>query len=247
MGTRLNKKLGWALTGLERDEYGRLTDPRVSIDAVSRRVEDFAPLYQEYLEAMRDAERRGGDDMQQSNAWFDLMMSIEMLKAAREQNDVFDWPVTFRSDAGRPDLLLIQPVGYSGWSRYGDHIDQQEEAMLHPGVEPRVVPMPYGIYPFEGLYMDSRNGHQVDSTAKRTIDRLLDQKDEDEDEDKKEVRLKAANHLARTLGFGDAGQARQYLAPVVPPDIRYVISWLNLFNGPDVWLQLRPVLYVYWS
>lgn len=245
MGIRLHKKLGWALTGLECDEHGRLTDPRVSLDGASRYVEDFAPLYLEYLEAMRDAERRGGDDMQQSDAWFDLMMSIEMLKAAREQNDVLDWPVTCRSDAGRSDLLLIQPVGYQGWSRYGDHIDQQEEAMLYPGMEPRVVPMPYGIYPFEGLYMDSRDGRQLDSTAKRMIDRLLDQKDEDEN--KKEIRLGAANHLARTLGFDDAEQAREHIAPVVPPDIRYVISWLNLLNGPDAWLQLRPVLYVYWS
>lgn len=245
MGTRLYKKLGWALTGLERDEHGRLTDPRVSIDGVSRYVEDFAPLYLEYLEAARDAERRGGSDEQQSDAWFDLMLSIEMVKEAREKDGVLDWPVTCRSDAGFRDLLLIQPVGYSGWSRYGDHIDQQEEGMLYPGMEPRLVPMPYGIYPFEGLYMDSRNGRRLDSTAKRLIDRLLDRKDESEEV--RPERRKAADHLARTLGFDDADHAQQHIAPMVPGDIRYVISWLNLLNGPDVWLQLRPVLYVYWS
>lgn len=245
MGIRLHKKLGWALTGLERDERGRLTDSRVSPDAVDRRMEDFAPLYLEYLEATRDAERRDGDDMQQSTAWFDLMMSIEMVKAAREQDGPLDWPVTCRSDAGLPDLLLIQPVGYHGWSRYGDHLDQQEEAMLHPGTEPRVVPMPYGIYPFEGLYMDSRTGERVDSTAKRMIDKLLYQPDPEQGI--RPERIKAADHLARTMGFNGAVQALQHLAPAVPPDIHYVISWLNLFNGPDVWLQLRPVLYVYWS
>lgn len=245
MGIRLHKKLGWALTGLERDEHGRLTDPRVSLDGASRYVEDFAPLYLEYLEALRDAERRDGSDMEQSEAWFDVMMSIEMVKAAREKDGVLDWPVTCRSDAGLRDLLLIQPVGYSGWSRYGDHIDQQEEAMLYPGIEPRVVPMLYGIYPFEGLYMDSRDGRKLDSTAKRLVDRLL--KAAEKDDDKREDRLQAADHMAKSMGFENAGHAQEHVAPVVPPDIRYVISWLNLFNGPDVWLQLRPVLYVYWS
>ncbi len=243
MGIRLNKKLGWALTGLERDEYGRLTDPRINPDAVGRYVEDFAPLYLEYLEAMRNAERRDGDDMQQSTEWFDLMMSIEMVKAAHKQDGVLNWPVTCRSDAGRRDLLLIQPVGYQGWSRYDDHIDQQEEAALHPGVEPRVVPMLRGIYPFEGLYMDSRTGRPLDSTVKRLIDKLTTVWTE---ENADRFRS-AAEHLARTIGFKDTDEALDHIAPVVPPDVRYVISWLNLFNGPDVWLQLRPVLYVYWS
>jgi len=239
VGIRLHKKLGWALTGLERDEHGRLTDPRVSLDGASRYVEDFAPLYLEYLEALRDAEPENSD------AWFDLMMSIEIVKAAREQDGPLDWPVTCRSDAGFRDLLLIQPVGYLGWSRYGDHLDQQEEMMLHPGTEPRAVPMPYGIYPFEGLYMDSRTGRKLDSTAKRIVDRLLEAAEEDEG--KREDRLKAADHLAKSMGFENAGHAKKHIAPIVPPDVRYVISWLNLLNGPDAWLQLRPVLYVYWS
>jgi hypothetical protein len=239
VGIRLNKKLGWALTGLERDEHGRLTDPRVSLDGVNRYVEDFAPLYLGYLEALRDAEPENSD------AWFDLMMSIEMVKAARDQDGVLNWPVTCRSDAGYRDLLLIQPVGYQGWSRYGDPLDQQEEAMLYPGMEPRVVPMPYGIYPFEGLYMDSRTGQKLDSTAKRIVDRLLEAAEKDDD--KREDRLKAADHLAKSMGFENAGHAKEHIAPIVPPDVRYVISWLNLLNGPDAWLQLRPVLYVYWS
>src|SRR5690606_40274420 len=98
------------------------------------------------------------------------------------------------SEAGLRDTTPIRPVGYSHGSRYGDAIDQNEENALHPDEYFRTVPLPYGIYPFEGLYMDSRDGRRLDSAAKRMIDRLIDAMDEDEP--KNEMRLKAADRLA---------------------------------------------------
>lgn len=240
MGTGLYKKLGWALTGLECDEKtGKLTDPRINTAALASRPEDIGPPYLAYLKALRDAAPENSDE------WFDLMMTISMIEAARETEKISPWPITRDADSGRPDVLMIQPVGFSHWTRYGDQIDHAEENSLHADEWGRIVEMPYGIYPFEGLYMDSRNGRRLDSTAKRMIDRMLDEKDKDPE--KSEVRQKVATRLARTLGFEDVEQARKYIAPVVPADVRHIASWLNLFNGPDVWLQLRPVLYAYWS
>lgn len=243
MGIHLFKKLGWGLTGLEHDKSGRLTDPRINADVLIQHPEEVGPEYQQYLEALRDAEHRPGSDLEQSEEWFNLSMTIAMVEAAREQDKVLPWPVTRESESGRRDLLLIQPVGFSHWTRYADAIDQNEENALHPGEDWRIVPMPYGIYPFEGLYMDSRDGRRLDSTAKRLIDKLAAKWDEEDGQKYRD----AADHLARVLGFEDSGQALKHMAPVVPEDVRYVISWLNLFNGPDVWLQLRPMLCVYWS
>lgn len=244
MGIRLWKKLGWGITGLEHDmQTGALTDPRINADALIQHPESVGPHYLEYLKARLDAERRPGEDVEQGEEWFDLAMTIAMVEAATEDGDDLPFPVTRESEAGRRDLLLIQPVGYSQWSRYADRIDHAEEGALHPDDPHRVVPMPHGIYPFEGLYMDSRDGRRLDTTAKRLIDKLATKWDGDDGEKYR----KAADHLARVSGFEDSDQALEHMAPVVPPDIRYVISWLNLFNGPDVWLQLRPMLYVYWS
>lgn len=242
MGIHLYKKMGWGLTGLEYDQQtGALTDSRIDARSSSFILppDRVGPEYLDYLEARREGEAPESED------WFDLSMTIEMVKTDKEKNGEIPWPVTRETESGRKDLLLIQPPGFSHWTRYGDQIDQAEENSAHPNEWGRVVEMPYGLYPFEGLYMDSRTGRQLDSTAKRMIDRLLDRKDEDEAA--RPERLKAANHLARVLGFDDAGHAQEHIAPVVPPDIRFVISWLNLFNGPDVWLQLRPMLYVYWA
>lgn len=240
MGIHLYKKLGWGLTDVAHDQQtGALTDPRVNAGSSSFTMppDEVGPQYLEYLEALRAAEPENSD------AWFDLSMTIEMVKADQEKNGPLPWPVSREGESGRRDLLLIQPVGFSHWTRYGDPLDQAEENALYPDTYFRIVPMPFGIYPFEGLYMDSRDGRRLDTTAKRMIDRLLAKQETEEDQQFR----KAADHLAKVLGFEDAEQARQHIAPAVPPDIRYVISWLNLFNGPDVWRQLRPMLYVYWS
>lgn len=240
MGIRLYKKLGWAMSGLEHNQRtGALTDLRVNASALTHGLDDVGPQYLEYLDALRAAEPENSD------TWFDLSMTIQMVESDQEKNGEIPWPVTREAESGRRDVLMIQPPGYSHWTRYGDQIDQAEENAVHPDEWGRIVEMPYGLYPFEGLYMDSRDGRKLDSAAKRMIDRVLNSMDENET--KNASRLKAANHLARNLGFNDAEQARQYIAPVVPSDVRHVVSWLNLFSGPDVWLKLRPVLYVYWA
>lgn len=241
MGIRPYKKLGWGLTGLEHNAMGHVTDPRINTDALLNRMseESVGPLYLDYLRALRDAEPENSD------AWFDVMMSVGMVEADLEQNGRVEWPLTHQSDAGRRDLLLIQPVGYRNWSRYGDIIDHAQEEVLYSGIEPRVDLMPHGIFPYEGLYMDSRTGRKLDSTAKRLFERLLEHVGDAPE--KQEIRQRAALHLATTMGFETSEEARRYIAPVVPPDIMHVITWLNLFNGPDVHLGLRPMLYTYWT
>lgn len=240
MGIHLYKKMGWGLTGLNHDrETGAMTDPRVNravLDAHSN-ADQVGGNYLQYLEALRDAEPENSDP------WFDLMMSVEMVKETKSREGRLDWPVTRCSESGRRDVLLIQPVGYPHWTRYGDQIDQAEENAAHGDEWGRLVEFRHGIYPFEGLYMDSRDGRRLDSTAKRTIDKLLVRQETEEDQKFRG----AADHLAKVLGFTDSAQAQKYIAPEVPSDIRHVASWLDLFTGPDVWLQLRPMLYVYWA
>jgi hypothetical protein len=190
------------------------------------------------LKGLREAEE------EHSLAWIDLSMTIGMVESAEAADGALMWPVIRESETGLRDLLLIQPVGFNRWNRYGDQIDQTEENLLYPDEVARVIPSPYGIYPFEGLYMDSRDGRRLDSTAKRLIERMASTVEKGE---KGRRQRDAAEHLSRVLGFDNTDQALDHMVPVVPPDVRYVISWLNLFNEPDLWLQLRPMLYVYWS
>lgn len=55
------------------------------------------------------------------------------------------------------------------------------------------------------------------------------------------------NLLSEHLGFKDYAQANRYIAPIVPGEIRALAEFGDLFTSPDVLLQLRPLLYCYWS
>lgn len=237
MGIRLSKKLGWGLTDLQCDELGRVADPRVNPAALDQGTRDVGPQYLEHLKALRDQEPENSD------AWFDVMLTIGMTEEAVKSDGHLPWPVVRPFEGGLRNVLLVQPVGYN-WSRYDDPIDVAEENALHPDtLGGRIVPMEYGIYPFEGLYMDSRTGRRLDSTVKRLIDRLTTRWTEEN----ADAFRSAAEHMAKVLGFKNTDEALEYIAPIVPPDIRYVDSWLGLFTGPEVLLQLRPMLYAYWS
>lgn len=240
MGIRLSKKLGWGLTDVMHDDKGYVSDPRINASALNPPGGEFIAGYLEYLESLK------GDEPNISDEWFEVMLTIQMIEESRRREEHIPWPVTRPFEGGCWNVLLVQPVGFDKWSRYDDPIDVAEECASDSGtLGGRVTPMPYGIFPFEGLYMDSRDGRRLDSTAKRMIDRLLDGGPEDAGVSPE--RHRAAGHLARVLGFEDTDEASRCIAPVVPSDIRNVCSWLDLFTGPDVWLQLRPMLYVYWS
>lgn len=237
VGVRIHKVVGWALTDLEHDGM-TLTDPRINQSvAFQSPPDDFVPLYMGYLKEV------GEGQLPDSDEHFDVQGEIMMLEVLLEQGRPLYWPVVRDGEYGRPDVLVIRPPAMPEWERYGDPIDHLDESNRNPDGLIRVEPLPFGVYPYEGLYMDSRDGRHLDSTAKRTVDRLADRFGGDNGEKFR----RAADHLARSVGFEDADQALVHTAPRVPGDVLRFASWLGLFTGPDVWLQLRPVLYVYWS
>lgn len=243
MGIRINKKLGYGLTDVQHDN-GRITDPRINVS--SRLLvphEDVARDYLAHLAERRttEGEKSGAAAGEPSNEWIDVCMEYEAVSLSLEREGHLKPPVTWESEAGWQEMLLVQPLGFPGWSHHDDPIDYLEETELYEPVTPRVVPAPRGIHPFEGLYVDSRDGRRLDSTAKRLTDRLLGKRN-----DRPDFR-RAADHLAKTMGFADAAEAQQLIAPFIPDDVRRLCEWGELFTSPDVWLQLRPMLYVYWA
>lgn len=235
MGMRIHKILGYGLDDVQH-EGGRITDPRINVSGHLLMAPDqVGPEYRAHLEKLRDAER------EHSDAWFDIETEIQLLRATPGR---LDWPVTWECEYGRQDVLLIRPMAFGKWSRYDDPIDYAEECALHEDpTAPRVVPLPQGIWPFESLYMDSRDGRRLDGTVKWVFDRLMHGKTDGPTPEQR----RAVDHLAHRLGFDDADQARTCIVPWVPGDVRRIASWGSLFTEPDVWLKLRPMLYVYWS
>lgn len=238
MGTRIHKKLGWGLTDLKLNDEGQLDDPRINNQALEGTYDGVGPGYLHYLETLREAE--GTAYQEWSELWMVIQTASDVLN---KSNQVTPWPLIHEPESGRPDVLLVQPIGFPKWSRHDDPIDYAEECALHEAMESRIVALPNGIHPFSHTLMDRRNGRLMDDGAYRLIRRMLDHPRIDTDS---KVRA-AADHLAKASKFNSADHAIENLVPAVPADIRHVCSWTGIFTAPDVWLQLRPMLYTYWA
>lgn len=236
MSDRIYKQLGWGLTDLNEDERGYTDDPRINPDALLHRPE-LGPEYLEYIRKLCEAAEETHD------AWFDLTTIIAMIEADQEKGVTVPWPITHSGEPHQGRVVLIQPPGFSRWSQYNNPIDNAEESLRSTWGEPRTMLFQHGIFPFVDLYMDSRTGRDLDTKIAVAMKNCMDHPI---DKDTKK-RLERADRLAQFLGFENLEEANQHVAPRVPADIRYFCDWVNLFTGPDVWLQLRPMLYVHWS
>jgi hypothetical protein len=235
MGIRVSKKIGWGLTDIQH-ENGRITDPRINVSShLLMPPDSVGPPYLEYLGALADAE------VPESYDHTDILLEAEMVKEALKREGGLPWPITWQSEYGRADTLLVQPVAALDWSRHDDPIDFIEESFFSRPMDPRVFPIRNGIHPYEGLYMDGRSGKRLDSSAVNIMRRVLAR------EDGKPERRQAADSLALSLGFSSADEAQSLIIPFIPGDIRRVAAWGDLFSGPTAWLDLRPLLYVYWA
>lgn len=236
VGIRIHKKIGWGLTDLKYDGEGRVIDPRVNSRVLDNPPDEVGPECLMHLEGLRDALPEDSDE------YFDITMEIGMVTEARRRGRRIWWPVTHEPEAGRPDVLLVQPIGLPDWSRYDDPIDYAEEVALREPRESRVVPIPRGIHPFDGLYMHARTGARLNAAGVNAFRALS--RSESPEEAKRAVLL---DKVAGKLGFADRADAERGIVPWVPGDVRRVCAWANLFADPNTWRQLRPLLYVYWA
>lgn len=236
MKARIHKRLGWGLTNLKHDENGQIVDSRINAAALKGRPGTIGESYLDYLEAPCKTEW-AHDDLN------DLWMVVKNVTEATRGGQELPWPIIHQAASGRPDVLLIQPVGFPKWSRYDDSIDQSEAQALHGSTEARVIDLPNGIFPFSSTLMNGLTGQPVDSTAFHLIGRLLKRPDVDTDPQYR----RSADHLAKVSGFTDAVQAIEHTVAAVPADVRYLCSWAEIFTEPDTWMQLRPMAYTYWT
>lgn len=233
MGIRLKKCMGYALTDVQTTERGEIADERIN-------SESFLLNYQhrdldEYKQFLL---KKGGDSL---DTQLEISM-LNMLKTNRiDTADVCIW----NGEYGSPEVLLLPPLGLEKrWVRYDDDLDYTEERLRHDpdNLEPRILILPHAPYPFN-LYIDRITGERVKDTV-WTWWQLRHATSEGEE--KKEA-LESLDLLSEDMGYADFAEAKDRVIPVIPDDVRHVAEWGELFTGPDVWKQLRPALYTYWT
>lgn len=229
MGIRVHKKIGYGLADVATTNLeSRISDERINLNSPAIRQEHM-PI-EPYEDWLRAQQLNGDPD-------FSYALDLAILGDSKKSFDL-ESAVTHNGEFGLSNVLLIIPPSFQdSWTRYDDPMDYIEETHLREDPQANwVKQLKSGIYPFVG-YMDKRTGKDLD-------DRIFHWVRATHTPQFKEVNL---DTLAKAAGFKDHNDAVENVAPIVPPDVKNVAQFLELFTADDVWLQLRPLIYVYWS
>lgn len=229
MAIRIHKAIGYGLTDVRVKDY-EIDDPR--INAGSFLLAGHVDHREDHLSYGRWLERRADGD---KKLLLNITQELDSLDSAGAK-DAYE-TVLHDAEYGLPGVLLVRPVGFSSWYRRDDQIDYEEE---HRGAGPgnRVTSTVGGIHPWSGLYMDTRTGERIKGNLVNAWRQMVNGGSEDQE---------LLDGLAQGLGYKDHAEAERYVAPFVPREIRRLCEWGGLFTSPDVVLQLRPLLYIYWA
>jgi hypothetical protein len=154
MGIRVHKFLGYGLTDLTP---GYRSDPRVNWDSPLLPTGDESPTagdYWTWLEARRGAV---GDKFSFSLDWA-LLRHDEKRRGA----DLYGCAV-YEHEYGLKEVLALRPVTKDDWARFDDDLDYMEETYpwREDSQQHRVQVYEHGPFPFNGSYMDKRDGRRL--------------------------------------------------------------------------------------
>lgn len=248
MGIRVHKVLGYGLTDVKTRKYD-IADGRINRKSPLLDYAADATLDQ-YLDWI-DATYRGDKDHFSMDSW--LLAERKEVKEVEAETVDFKW---WREKTGvstprdlihhgteylEKNVLVIRPLSGKDWYRSDDPIDWIEETHLREPENENGVnwykTLGDGIFPYIGTYMNAHTGERVKEGIE--LRRCFTWKDWDKFYD--------VDKLAKDFGFVDAEDARVNLVPRVPDEVRDLAKWGKLFTNDDVWKQLRPIIYTYWS
>jgi len=241
MGIRVTKVLGYGLTDVKIRKYniadGRINTKSPLLDYSSKKTLD------DYIDWLNTKQ-------QQDQEKFYFNMDGYLFKEREEEG--FKW--NDRTGAFSPqdlchhgieymmkNVLLIRPLSCKDWNRHDDIMDYIEETSFKDVGDTDysanwVKEIPGGIFPYSGSFMDARTGERVKDGI--TLYRYLTWPS---------YSSYLRDEACQEYGFNDIADAYKNLVPIVPDEVRDLCEWGKLFIDDDVWKQLRPLLYCYWS
>lgn len=238
MDIRVHKALGYGLTDLkEADERINWDAPLLDYGALSGHAYNLW-LSDKYNESKRLT----------GKSWVPFSLDFAMLRGEPEllRKDLRDACLTYETEGGMPQVMVLAPLGVSGWSRFDDPIDYMTETYLGHGQEHHFEVFGHGIHPFNGVYMDARTGDKLPHSVLTWI--RVKTSMESRGEKLSADKLAALDEIVRDeTPFTSWAEAEKYTVPQVPEEIRDIAEFGQLFTDPLTWVQLRPVLYTYWA
>jgi hypothetical protein len=241
VGIRVTKVLGYGLTDVKTRKYN-IADSRINRKSPLLNW-DADETLDDYIEWLRVSTSDPNDLSKGFN--------IDRWYFKEQEQADFDWYK--RTGTNRPadlvhhgieymekNVLLIRPLFCKDWRRYDDPIDYIEENFKYKDEDTMANwyrEIPEGIFPYSGSFMNARTGESVKDGI--TLWRVMTWKNWDKIYD---LETKAIE-----CGFDSVEDMKENFVPTVPECVKDLVTWGNLFTNDNVWKQLRPMIYTYWS
>lgn len=231
MGIRINKTLGWGVE-LSQEEYENIFND-----------EAYDVSLEKYLDFLKECEKK-------SEGIDPLGISLEIAelqsgKIAFKDSTGFDVIESTGNVSSEEDKIavIIIPVSLKDeWHRYDNSIDYLEAE----GMEPQVKYLPYGVFPWNGIYMDKKNGKEIDAGSVRFIRDSEQLKNAMGDEPTEDID-NMLNKEAVKVGFSSYAEYAENSVPYVPKMLRALVEYLGVFSDDSIVNRLRPMLATYWD
>jgi hypothetical protein len=246
MSLRLNKAIGYALTDLVPDDPRiNHASPLLNWPQLEEENDDFVtPNFEGYIAWLKEAADAGTGGFGTNMEATLLQIMIDKARGTAKLTDA----VVHQQESGPDVLLLIPPIYINTWLRRDDSIDYAE-ARLQPGkgLDNKLTPVDVGFGAYSSSFMD------VDGTDHSATAAFFKQVAEagmptDElDRIAQDIRPMDWRFDDTRQMYTNAAEASARLVPTVPSDLRRLAEYGQLFTSSDVWKQLRPVIYTYWS
>lgn len=241
MGIRIKRMLGYGLTDVECEENGEVTDSRFNLDdgwfgldwedREDKHIEDYICHLDNLTKSNPDS----------------LMTSIDKmnLEDALECNKRWEFYDVIHHDSefGAPNVVLFQQW-HNDWTRRDDIIDYMEAENSKPSVN--VLKRP--IYPYDG-WIHSETGESTygetkyktkDGTTVSTVDTYA--------KIVQSINMGFPNQtMIEKAGFSSIEEAKEKIIPKIPEGVQEYLKYLKVFKDEKTYLQLRPMIYTYWS
>lgn len=242
MSPNITKVLGYALTDASCE-----TDPRINTDSPLLFWSRFEEEDDEFAVPDLDGYAMWLEERQLPGDRSEARLIRNALEKRLHFSALTQCVIHGEENQFADTLVIIPPAQLHRWYRSADSIDWWEASLLPDGKgdDARLDFLPTGPSPYTGRFMDL-DGTELNAEAER-FTWLARQNLPADELDWVAERIRPLDPRDDRQPYASAEAALPRIVPYVPSGVRNLAEYGQLFTGPDVWKQLRPVLYTYWS
>jgi hypothetical protein len=240
MGIRIHKALGWGLVNVKtkKAKYSkRINDPRFSENSVLTAGQDEnydQYTTKNYIQWLQDKKDK---DLKNHHLSVELGWLKRLTAEEKISNLDFESSFIYNSEYGDSKIFCcVELVEIKKFIRFDDLIDIYGESNTYPINHVKILEEP--IYPYLDFW-NTLNGEKIPDEYSFPIRREINAN-----------KRKITHNLiefSRQAGFDTPQNCIKHMKPKPPDCILRQLEFGNVFTSKDVFLQLQPMVYTYWS